>query len=215
MGELAVPPPMGTSPSGQLIIPDHRDGGIICSLGGSVSGNTGRSTYHIGADDGFGRNLAVRVRHHRAVDLIYRASGVGRCFGDQFGGSSRRSRRPPAIWSLISAAYRFRPELIARSCRRSILEVPWAGGRFGQTGEMSEEKRPVGEVLRGLSIGPLPDGWTAVDAYAMVKCLDPTGRAQWALRVTETINEEELLGALTMHVELLKRDMLDNWDDED
>ena len=36
----------------------------------------------------------------------------------------------------------------------------------------------------------------------------------WTYRATDGINDEELLGALVMAIELLKRDMLSDWEDE-
>ena len=80
---------------------------------------------------------------------------------------------------------------------------------------MAEENLPIEQVLRGLEISAIPSGWTAVDAVCMVKCLNPEGKPMWALRLTEGINEEELLGTLMIHTELLKRDMLADWSDED
>jgi hypothetical protein len=76
-------------------------------------------------------------------------------------------------------------------------------------------QRPIGEVLRGLSVDALPESWTPLEAICMVKCLGEEGSPKWALRMTSGVNEEELLGALVIHVELLKRDMLDDWKDED
>ena len=72
----------------------------------------------------------------------------------------------------------------------------------------------IGDALRGLTIQPMPVGWTPIDLVCMVKCLNDEGRPLWVLRVTKGINEEELLGALNIHVALLERDMLDAWRDE-
>lgn len=49
----------------------------------------------------------------------------------------------------------------------------------------------------------------------MVKCLGEDGRPKWALRMTDGVNDEELLGALVIHVDLLRRDMLNDWKDEE
>ena len=48
----------------------------------------------------------------------------------------------------------------------------------------------------------------------MVKCLNEDGRPMWSYRATGGINDEELLGALVMAMELLKSDMLSTWEDE-
>jgi hypothetical protein len=37
---------------------------------------------------------------------------------------------------------------------------------------------------------------------------------RWAVRPTGGINEEELLGTMAIHTELMKRDMLAEWVDE-
>jgi hypothetical protein len=79
---------------------------------------------------------------------------------------------------------------------------------------MADISEPVGEVLRGLLIDPLPHSWTALDAVCMVKCLNEDGRPMWSYRATDGINDEELLGALVMAIELLKSDMLRSWEDE-
>jgi hypothetical protein len=64
------------------------------------------------------------------------------------------------------------------------------------------------DLLRGLQFQPLPTGWTPVDAIVMVKCFDEEGRATWAFRTTDTVNDEELLGALTIRTELQKQKLL-------
>ena len=82
---------------------------------------------------------------------------------------------------------------------------PDGGGRF-----------PIEEALRGLSLFPVPDGWTPLEAIALVKCMDEDGRPTWAFRMTEGLSEEELLGALTVRTDLLRRDLLRSYDgDED
>ena len=79
---------------------------------------------------------------------------------------------------------------------------------------MDDPQLPIGEVLRGLTVTPLPESWSPLEVLCMVKCLGDDGSPKWALRMTGGINEEELLGALTIEVDLLKRDMLNNWNDE-
>jgi hypothetical protein len=79
---------------------------------------------------------------------------------------------------------------------------------------MDDPQIPIGEVLRGLTVAALPESWTPLDVICTVKCLGEDGSPKWALRLTDGINSEELLGALTIHTDLLKRDMLNNWSDE-
>jgi hypothetical protein len=78
---------------------------------------------------------------------------------------------------------------------------------------MSGDVQPIGEVLRGLEIEPVPNGWTVVDALVLVKCLNAEGEPIWSLRFTDGLNSEELLGALQIQVELLKRGILEDWND--
>ena len=66
----------------------------------------------------------------------------------------------------------------------------------------------AGEVLAGLTIAPVPEGWTPIDAVVLIKCLDDEGAPRWALRTTTGINDEELLGALVVRTDLLRRDMV-------
>ena len=84
----------------------------------------------------------------------------------------------------------------------------------------AEPRRPVGEVLQGLDVLPLPTGWTPMEAFVVVKCLDESGHATWCTRTTSRMNDEELLGALVLQTEMVKREMLGDWtgsrhDDDD
>lgn len=74
-------------------------------------------------------------------------------------------------------------------------------------------RQPIAEVLAGLEVHPLEPGWTALEAFLLVKTLDEEGRTSWAYRTTNRLNREELLGALVVHVGLLRRELLDEWSD--
>ncbi len=64
---------------------------------------------------------------------------------------------------------------------------------------------PVGEVLgSGFRLLRMPEGWTALEGIVLVKCLDDEGSPTWAFRETEGINDEEIIGALTVQLELWK-----------
>jgi hypothetical protein len=65
---------------------------------------------------------------------------------------------------------------------------------------MEEERKPIEEVLAGHSIHPLPEGWTPLEAFVLVKCMDEGGDSAWSFRTTNPLNLEELLGALTVQV---------------
>ena len=76
------------------------------------------------------------------------------------------------------------------------------------------DRLPVEEVLRGLEISPMPERWTPVDAICIVKCLDTDGRPLWAMRMTEGINKEELLGTMVVQTGMLEKEMIEDWDIE-
>ena len=78
--------------------------------------------------------------------------------------------------------------------------------------------KPIGEVLGdGFQVPELLEGWTALEGIVVVKCLDDKGRPSWAMRETEGISEEETIGALTVHLDMLRERALDSYrvdDDE-
>jgi hypothetical protein len=60
----------------------------------------------------------------------------------------------------------------------------------------------------------LEAGWTPVEAFVLIKCLDESGEAAWSYRTTNRLNREELLGALIVHTDLLRRELVDEWNDD-
>jgi len=58
---------------------------------------------------------------------------------------------------------------------------------------------------------PLPESWTPVEALVLIKCLDEEGEATWCYRTTARPNREELLGALVVHTDLLRKELLEEW----
>jgi hypothetical protein len=89
---------------------------------------------------------------------------------------------------------------------------PEDGAKILATGEGPV---PAGQALQGLTMGALPERWTPLEALVVVKCRAEHGSPKWAMRFTDGINEEELLGALVLHTDLLKQDMLNDWVNED
>jgi hypothetical protein len=85
------------------------------------------------------------------------------------------------------------------------------------SGYQKESRRaPIENVLKGIDIRPLPRGWTPLEGIVLVKCLDEEGHPSWALRTTDGMNDEELLGALTVRIDLLRKELLQAyWSDED
>lgn len=76
---------------------------------------------------------------------------------------------------------------------------------------MTESQIPIGDALRGVTITSLPDGWTPLESLCMVKCLDEDGKPKWAFRMSDGINDEEMLGAMVLHTEMFKKEMMDDW----
>ncbi len=77
-----------------------------------------------------------------------------------------------------------------------------------------EERRPIAEVLTGLELHPLEPRWTPLEAFVLIKCIDETGEPNWSCRTTSTLNREELLGALVVHADLLRKELIAEWEDD-
>ena len=78
-----------------------------------------------------------------------------------------------------------------------------------------EERKPIQEVLGPVAIHPLQDGWTPLEAFVVIKALDEEGHPTWCYRTTHPPNREEVLGALTIQADLLRKEILDEWSDRD
>jgi hypothetical protein len=78
-----------------------------------------------------------------------------------------------------------------------------------------EARVPIAEALAGLEVHPLEPGYTAIEAFLLIKTLDDDGHPSWSYRTTNRLNREELLGALTVHVAVLTNELRDQWDDDD
>ena len=81
----------------------------------------------------------------------------------------------------------------------------------------SDGRIPIAEALPGFKLDPLAEGWTPLQAFVLVKALDAEGESRWCFRTSEKLNLEELLGALTVQVDILRDKLMDLWgeDDED
>ena len=80
---------------------------------------------------------------------------------------------------------------------------------------MPDDRIPVAEVLVGMALAPLPSDWTPVEALVLIKCLDEEGSSTWCYRTTAPPNREELLGALVVQMELLRKELLEEWEEEE
>jgi hypothetical protein len=74
---------------------------------------------------------------------------------------------------------------------------------------------PIEQVLTGMRLHKLPDKWSPIEAFVLVKCINDEGNASWVYRTTSDPNREELLGVLVVHTELLRREIVSEWEDED
>jgi hypothetical protein len=78
-----------------------------------------------------------------------------------------------------------------------------------------DDRIPIDQVLPGFKIHPLDEGWTPLAAFVVLKSLDEDGETAWSFRTSERFNLEELLGALVVQTEVLRRKLARLWDDED
>ncbi len=69
--------------------------------------------------------------------------------------------------------------------------------------EPQEVLVPIGEALPGMQIVSLPDGESWVGALMFVKTRDNRGEMGVSVRRTEGLSDEELLGMVTVHAEIL------------
>lgn len=76
-----------------------------------------------------------------------------------------------------------------------------------------DERLPIERVLPGHRLHPMDEGWTPLASFNLIKCLD--GDVVWSFRTSEPFNLEELLGALVVQTETLKRKLVRHWEDDD
>lgn len=77
---------------------------------------------------------------------------------------------------------------------------------------------PVGEILAGHKIAPLPEKQIVMGAAMMLKVMDEEGALRWVVRHTpDSFSPVELIGAMTVQLDRLQSDFLDGWepDEED
>lgn len=73
-----------------------------------------------------------------------------------------------------------------------------------ETNESEEELVPIEDALSGLRIVNLPVGESWVGALILVKTQGALGVGGWSLRRTEGLPDEELVGTLSVVVEMLR-----------
>jgi len=74
----------------------------------------------------------------------------------------------------------------------------------------SDYGEPIGQVLGdSFRVPALLPGWTALEGIVLVKALDDEGRPSWAFRETEGMNIEEVIGVLTVQLDILRERAVD------
>lgn len=71
---------------------------------------------------------------------------------------------------------------------------------------------PIGDVFPGTYLLPMPDGCVVETLIVFSKARFEDGSTAWSWRSPGITNHEELLGALIMQVEMLKENLLENWE---
>jgi len=66
------------------------------------------------------------------------------------------------------------------------------------------------EVLPGIALHPLDESAQPEFVFALIRYRDQQGTG-WVYRTSSAPNREELLGALVTQVELLKRELANDW----
>jgi hypothetical protein len=78
--------------------------------------------------------------------------------------------------------------------------------------QTDEERLPIEEVLPGVKIHAFEDGDIIDDVFVLAKLHDTSGRTGWGFRTSGAPNMEELLGALQVQQDLLRKTLVDEWD---
>lgn len=78
---------------------------------------------------------------------------------------------------------------------------------------MGDGRVAIGDALPGVEIHSLPEGWTPVEAFVLVKAIDEEGVSTWSYRTSNPLNREELLGALMVQCRLLTDELVEEFSD--
>jgi hypothetical protein len=71
------------------------------------------------------------------------------------------------------------------------------------------------EAMEVVAIDGLPSGWIPMEVVCLLSCLDADGNGEWTVRHSPGLSSMELLGGLTIQLELLKHDVVASWIEED
>jgi hypothetical protein len=78
----------------------------------------------------------------------------------------------------------------------------------------TDEKVSLSSVLEDARIHPLESGDRALDAFLLLKVVDSEGDVGWCYRTTSPPNRQELLGAMMIQVDILRKELADEWTSE-
>lgn len=75
----------------------------------------------------------------------------------------------------------------------------------------SPDRVSLSELFPHATVTPLGEGEAVENAFLLLQCTDSEGERTWSYRTTGQFNLEELLGALTVQVELVRQELLRAW----
>lgn len=78
-------------------------------------------------------------------------------------------------------------------------------------GDPEVARLSLGDFAGDLTIEPLDEGDRVAWAFVLMKTEAADGNVSWSFRTTAPPNLEELLGALQVQVDLLRRRLLEEW----
>lgn len=71
---------------------------------------------------------------------------------------------------------------------------------------------PIEEVLPGIRLHAMEQDQKASFVFCLIRTVDSEGGFGWAYRTSEAPNREELLGSLMVQVEILRRELAQEWE---
>lgn len=92
---------------------------------------------------------------------------------------------------------------------RKVYE--WAGKKL----DRGAEYLGFDPMMQIDNMADLPDGTVVVDAYAVIKVLDPDGGVGFHTRQTSDLSDWEALGMLIAATDKLRKQLQENWEPDD
>jgi hypothetical protein len=79
---------------------------------------------------------------------------------------------------------------------------------MAQNSSPSNSCIPAEAIVHGLTVRPLPENYTPLEAVVVLKCIDPDGDTCYITRYTPDVHSIEILGMLHAAIQLLNRDVV-------